>query len=435
MAKIIGLPKLSPTMEEGTLVHWAKKEGDAISVDDLLAEVETDKATMEFRSFDNGVLLKLLVQEGATLAPDQPVAIIGNEGEDISGLLKDVGSRKSGNGQKTQAPAQGKGQQEEAPSQTQAQTPIKPEKPAAPSKAQAAAAPAKAPREHKPSGGRVRATPLVRKLARERNVELEGVVGSGPKGRIVLKDLESGLKGRASTSRQQFEAQAERSVPLSSMRRTIARRLTESKQNIPHFYLTIDVDAEPIWQARQQINAELEERGDKVSINDLVIRASALALRKVPEANASFMGDSITYHGRVDISVAIAIPDGLVTPVIRSADQKDVVTISQEVKEYAQRAKDKRLTPEEMSNGTFSISNLGMYGIEDFSAVINPPEGAILAVGSVREEVVAVEGQIKAGRRMRVTLSCDHRVIDGAVGATWLKALRHYLENPVTLFL
>jgi pyruvate dehydrogenase E2 component (dihydrolipoamide acetyltransferase) len=452
MAKIIGLPKLSPTMEEGTLVRWVKNEGDPIEVDDLVAEVETDKATMEFRSFDKGVLLKQLAPEGSTLQPDQPVAIFGNKGEDISGLVAKAGGAAAGGGGEAAAPA-------------------KPEaaKPAAAPDAKAGA-PQAAPQpeqeqEQEPAnsgGGRVIASPVVRKIAREKDLDLTRVRGSGPNGRVVKRDVEGaevrqGLPGaplrgpsvapppartapaaaKAPVPTQHFPAPGEgdRVEKLSQMRKTIARRLTESKQQVPHFYLTIDVDAEPLAAARASINAELEASGEKISLNDLLIKACAVALRRVPAVNASFLGDSIAYHDRVDISVAVAVPDGLVTPVVRNADQIGVLSIARIVKDLAGRAKDKKLKPEEMQNGTFSISNLGMFGIDEFSAVINPPEGAILAVGAVRDEPVVKKGAVVPGKKLAMTLSCDHRVVDGAVGAEFLKVLRSIVESPLRMLL
>ena len=408
MAKIIGLPKLSPTMEEGTLVAWTKKEGDAVEIDDLLAEVETDKATMEFRSFDRGVLLKILVPEGETLAPDVPVAIIGKEGEDISELLAQVSASE---------PAS-----EPAP------------EPAPASESAPAPEPAPSPTTN---GGRILSSPLVRKLAREQGIDLGTVRGSGPKGRIIKRDLENVQPSRPIAGAT--SAAGVRQPPIvekaSSMRRTIARRLTESKQNVPHYYLTIDVDATPIWNARKKMNAALEKQGDKVSLNDILIKACAVALVRVPAVNSSWIDGEIHRHQVVDISVAVAIEDGLVTPVIRDAEKKGVLAINQEVKELAERAKNKRLKPEEMTGGTFSISNLGMYGITEFSAVINPPEGAILAVGTVRSEPVVQGDSVVPGRRMQVTLSCDHRVIDGAVGAQFMAELRALLEAPLNMLL
>ncbi len=415
MAKIIGLPKLSPTMEEGTLVEWTKKEGDRVEIDDLLAEVETDKATMEFRSFDKGVLLKILVQPGESLAPDTPVAILGEEGEDIAALLAEVqagGATKSA----------------QAPAEREASAAAEPK-------------PATSKQRHGPSpavsrtDGRVLASPLVRRMAREEGVDLAQVGGSGPHGRIIKRDLEAFLAsgGVSGATHGAGPRPAPRIVKASPMRKTIARRLTESKQTVPHFYLTIDIDAEPMIAARRQMNSVLD--GEKVSFNDLVLKACAIALRNVPECNASWMGDEIHYHRVVDVSVAVAVPDGLVTPVVRDADRKGLLAIAREVKALAARAREKKLAPEEMTGGTFSISNLGMYGIEEFAAVINPPEGALLAVGGIRDAVVVRDGQVVAGKRMKVTLSCDHRVVDGAVGARWLQELQRLLQAPMAMLL
>lgn len=409
MAKIIGLPKLSPTMEEGTLVAWAKKEGDEVEVDDLLAEVETDKATMEFRSFDRGVLLKILVPAGETLEPDAPVAIIGKAGEDIGDLLAQLKEKK---GEEAGAAA------EEQPAQREV-----------------AAEPGASSEEAGASGARVLSSPLVRRLARERSIDLGDVQGSGPRGRIIKRDIDSYPGATAVAPAVGGERLAPRVEKATSMRRTIARRLTESKQTVPHYYLTIDVDIGPLADAREAINSELEAGGRKVSLNDLIIKAAAVALRRVPEVNASWMGKEIHYHQVVDISVAVAIDDGLMTPVVRDADRKGVAQIAGEVKELAARAREKRLQPEEMSNGTFSISNLGMFGIEEFAAVINPPEGAILAVGTVRHEPVLADGAIVPGRRMRFTMSCDHRVVDGATGARFLAVFKRIVESPFTMLL
>lgn len=409
MAKIIGLPKLSPTMEEGTLVAWAKKEGDEVEVDDLLAEVETDKATMEFRSFDRGVLLKILVPAGETLEPDAPVAIIGKAGEDIGDLLAQLKEKK---GEEAGAAA------EEQPAQREV-----------------AAEPGASSEEAGASGARVLSSPLVRRLARERSIDLGDVQGSGPRGRIIKRDIDAYPGATAVAPAVGGERLAPRVEKATSMRRTIARRLTESKQTVPHYYLTIDVDIGPLADAREAINSELKAGGRKVSLNDLIIKAAAVALRRVPEVNASWMGKEIHYHQVVDISVAVAIDDGLMTPVVRDADRKGVAQIAGEVKELAARAREKRLQPEEMSNGTFSISNLGMFGIEEFAAVINPPEGAILAVGTVRHEPVLADGAIVPGRRMRFTMSCDHRVVDGATGARFLAVFKRIVESPFTMLL
>jgi len=433
MAKIIGLPKLSPTMEEGTLAVWSKKEGDAVDIDDLLAEVETDKATMEFRSFDKGVLLKILVPAGETLAADTPVAIIGEKGEDISALLAQVAAKGGTKSEPAKA--------EPAKNESKAEPVAEPPKTEA--KTDAKAEPAKA--ELPAPDGRKMASPLVRRLAREEGIDLADVGGSGPRGRIVKRDLDafvanggaakpkSSAASAPSSSVLGYERLPARVEKASQMRKTIARRLVESKQNVPHFYLTIDVDASAMIVAREQMNALLKD--EKVSFNDLVIKATAIALRRVPEVNASWMDGEIHFHQVVDVSVAVAVADGLVTPVVRDADKLGVLAISREVKELAEKARTKKLKPEEMMNGTFSVSNLGMYGIEEFGAVINPPEGAILAVGALRDDVGVVNGQVAPVKRMKVTMSCDHRVVDGALGARWLAELKKLLENPMGMLL
>lgn len=418
MAKILDMPKLSPTMEEGRLATWHKKVGDTIGIDDLLAEVETDKATMEFRSFDKGTILAILVPPGSMVVLGQPVAIVGAPGEDVSAL---VAQAKSG------APAAA------APAAPAAAAPAAAAPVPAPGAAPAAAP---APASAEP-GGRVKASPYVRKLAREQSLDLGRVQGTGPHGRIVARDL-SASAAKAAAPVPGVLAAPE-SKPLSLMRKTIARRLTESKQTVPHFYLTVDLDADALVALRERVNADLAaftaegEKPEKVSVNDLLVRACAIALRRVPACNAQFTPEAILYHQRVDISVAVAVEDGLVTPVVRDADHKTVREIAAEVRELAGRARSKKLKPEEMANGTFSISNLGMYGVDAFAAVINPPEGAILAVGQVRKEPVVRGDAIVVGHRLACTLSCDHRVVDGAIGATFLRELRLLVEHPTRI--
>jgi pyruvate dehydrogenase E2 component (dihydrolipoamide acetyltransferase) len=501
MAKIIGLPKLSPTMEEGTLVRWVKQEGDTLAVDDLVAEVETDKATMEFRSFDQGVLLKQLAAEGATLQPDQPVAIIGKAGEDISALLKEAGvdgAAPAADKPSEKKPAENKPAAKSAEKKPEPsgkkQAPPKPDVDEGESKAETGGAEEDAQddgetqaagddeAQHDQAGdepeaaperaqGRVFASPLVRKIAREKSIDLHGVQGSGPGGRVIARDIEAteagnvrvGLPGtplrgpsapppaRRATppaaapaqpvapspqpSAQAVGGAGDRTEKLTQMRKTIARRLSESKREVPHFYLTIDVDAEPLVELRAKFNADLAASGEKLSLNDFIIKASATALRRMPRVNVSFAGDSQIFREHVNISVAVAVPDGLLTPVIRDADRLGVIAISQAVRDLAGRAKAKKLKPEEMTGGTFSISNLGMFGIDEFSAVINPPEGAILAVGAVRDVPVVKQGAVVPGKRMALTMSCDHRVVDGALGAEWLKLLRSLLEAPLNMLL
>ncbi len=473
MAKILEMPKLSPTMEEGVLSAWHKKEGDAIGVDDLLADVETDKATMEFRSFDKGTLLKLLVPAGAQVKLGQPVAVVGAVGEDVSAFMGSVTSATapSPKGEPAKAanePApSGPSVAKPAPTQPPPETIAPPAQRRPPmgsilDRTSLLADPIE--NGTRTATGRVVASPYVRKVAREMGIDLQGAQGTGPGGRVLPADLE-GLRsvpsapsapsapaasssamvraagGTATPVATREEARPDADVrPLSPMRKTIARRLTESKQTVPHFYLSIDVDAGGLVRLREQINAELAAQaggsnGDatpaKISLNDLLIKACAVALVNVPECNASFSPEAIIVHKRVDISVAVAIPDGLVTPVVRNADRKSVVGIAREVRELASRARARKLKPEEMTDGTFSISNLGMFGIDQFAAVINPPEGAIVAVGQVRDVPVIAEGAVVAGKRLAITLSADHRVVDGAVGAAFLAELRRLLEHPL----
>jgi pyruvate dehydrogenase E2 component (dihydrolipoamide acetyltransferase) len=463
MAKILDMPKLSPTMEEGVLSAWHKKEGDAVGVDDLLADVETDKATMEFRAFDRGTLLKILVPAGAQVKLGQPVAIVGNPGEDVSALAAGAGSA---------APAAA------APSAQPVPPPPPPPPASAPEKAvetkrerpaETLAPPAqrKPPVAHvldrtsypadgaardagaRDDGARVMASPYVRKVARERGIDLQGAQGTGPGGRVVPADLESmqatnslARLAPAPTAMTRPSVLEEPEVrPLSPMRKAIARRLTESKTTVPHFYLTVDVDASELVKLRERINAELAAPGNgaadaeaqplKVSVNDLLVKACAVALVRVPECNATFTPEALLIHKRVDISVAVAIPDGLVTPVVRHADQKSVVAIAREIRDLASRARARKLKPEEMADGTFSISNLGMFGIDQFAAVINPPEGAILAVGQVRDVAIVDGATVTPGKKITMTLSCDHRVVDGAVGAAFLAELRRLVEHPL----
>jgi pyruvate dehydrogenase E2 component (dihydrolipoamide acetyltransferase) len=469
MAKILEMPKLSPTMEEGVLSAWHKKEGDAVSVDDLLAEVETDKATMEFRAFDKGTLLKLLVPAGAQVKLGQPVAIVGNAGEDVSSFaaLGTGTSAPAAEGKPAAAAAEAPatdapaGALRAAPTQ-QPPPPetIAPEALRRPPVGNLLDRTSYPPIENgsRAAGGRVLASPYVRKTAREMGIDLQGAQGSGPGGRVLPGDLD-GLRvagppalvraprAVAVTAPAQARAASgdeDAARPPSPMRQTIARRLTESKATVPHFYLSIDVDASGLVKLREQINREIAPQGKstqadgqtdaqalKVSFNDLLIKACAVALTHVPECNASFSPEAILVHKRVDISVAVAIPDGLVTPVVRHADQKSIVGIAREVRDLAARARARKLKPEEMADGTFSISNLGMFGIDQFAAVINPPEGAILAVGQVREVPVVSDGAVIAGKRLAMTLSCDHRVVDGAIGAAFLAELRRLVEHPL----
>lgn len=449
MAKILGLPKLSPTMEEGTLTRWIKREGDEVALDDIIAELETDKATMEWHAFEAGVLLKLLVPEGATLPPDTPVAVLGTRGEDISELLKRIEATTSptnatagtesttsvGESSADKKPSQAGISEDRARAQDRQNEPR-------PSERDSDGRPEGEPRrseredESRRSSSRVArvpASPSVRRLAREQGIDLTGVRGTGPHGRIIQRDLEGATKQEARRPSSDGGVSPSRPPPkivaLSPTRRTIARRLAEAKRNIPHFYLNVDVDAGPLQRARQELNRSLETEGEKLSLNDLIVLTCARALRRFPALNVSFVEDAIHQHQVVDIALAVAVPDGLVTPVIRDVDTKDARTIARELRELVEQARSKQLKPDQMAGGTFSISNLGMYGIDDFAAIINPPQAAILAVGAIRTDEVA------KSTRMRLTLSCDHRAVDGAVGAQWLSALRSLIENPIRLLL
>jgi len=468
MAQIIGLPKLSPTMEEGVLVKWVKKEGDAVEPGDLVAEVETDKANMDFNIEDQGVLLKLLVQEGDTVKLGAPVAILGDKGEDISSLLAQAqGGGQASKGQpqtgakpeakndaKPEAKAEAKPEaRNDAKDQKQAggaaqagQGPVNPLRRIEPAPAQG---------EAQPAGGRVLASPLAKTLAIELGVDLRNVQGSGPGGRIVERDVRAAAEGGHQAAQPAAEAQSTTALavraaagtpapiptdveyedrPLSNMRKRIAQRLSQAKQSIPHFYLTRSFDVEPLLDFRKRLNALLGDRG-KVSVNDMIIKGVALALRRVPDVNAAFMGEAIRYFSRVNVGVAVAIEDGLVTPVIRDADLKGIGGIGNEVRDLAERARTRRLKAHEIDGSTFTVSNLGMFGIEHFEAIINPPEAAILAIGTVMDEPVVKNGAVVPGKRMRLTLSCDHRVVDGALGARYLQALVELLEQPESLAL
>jgi len=569
VAQIIGLPKLSPTMEEGVLVRWTKKEGDKVSPGDLVAEVETDKANMDFNIEDDGVLLKLLVKEGDTVKLGAPVAIIGNAGEDVSALVEQA--KASAAAPAPAAPADAKpAAAKPAAAKPAAAKPAHgkpaPTKPAAPAAARSvapaaakpaparAAAPARpaprpandqapddgaatstsgaedsanapaaqrAPREATkpeqdqrgkaavrppspagaqpaagaaPAGGRLLASPLAKTLAIELGIDLRRITGSGPGGRIIERDVRAAAEtagdrtnGHAADAEASAGAPAEApaeapdeapddaiepeanepgpapdaptqalavrapararpaqdteddwdDIPASNMRKRIAARLTEAKRDVPHFYLMRDLDAAPLLAYRQRLNDLLGDRG-KVSVNDLVVKAVALALRRMPECNASWEGDAIRQFHRVHIGVAVAIPDGLVTPVVRDADMKGIGAIAAEVKDLADRAKKRGLKAHEITGSTFSISNLGMFGIERFTAILNPPEAGILAVGAVRDAPVVDPKdptRLVPGKRMTVTMSCDHRVIDGALGARWLQVFAELIEKPESLAL
>jgi len=414
---------LSPTMEEGRLVEWKKNEGDKVSAGDVLAEVETDKAVMELVARADGVLLKQVVAAGSTVPVSSLVAIIGQPGEDVSALLNGAGAATK-------------------PAATEKPKPAPAPEPAAPPLAVAAAAPPPAPTPAAPApaapvpprpapGGRVKASPLARKIAAERGLDLGRVSGSGPEGRVIRRDLEGLAAAATGLPVQATPGVSYTDVPLSQIRKTIAKRLAQSIGPIPTFYLTTEIDMERAWDARTALKA-LGPEGD-ISFNDIIIKAAATALKQHPECNGWWQDDHIRVWNEVHIGMAVAIDEGLITPVIRHADRKSLRQISAESKDLAGRARERKLKPEEYTGSTFSVSNLGMFGIDEFTAIINPPEAGILAVGAIVQKAVVVDNAVTTRRRLRITMSCDHRVIDGATGAKFLKTLRTLLENPLAM--
>lgn len=405
MAEIVRMPRLSDTMTEGTVAKWHKKVGDAISEGDLLAEIETDKATMEFESFQEGELLYIGVEEGATAPVDCILAILGEKGEEVQDLI-DSDSVSA---------------QEDVQEDTTVQAPVKEEKAETPK-----ASPVQAP-SVKTKDGRTKASPLAKRLAEEKGVDIAMIAGSGDGGRVVKRDVDNYQTPLTSSATQQESYTEE---PVSQMRKVIAKRLAESKFTAPHFYLSISVDMDNAMAARKAINALPDT---KVSFNDLVVKASAMALREHPIVNSSWRGDVIRRNKHVNVGVAVAVEDGLLVPVVRYTDTKSLSDISSEVKYFAQAAKDKKLQPSDWEGSTFTISNLGMFGIEEFTAIINTPDACILAVGGIQQIPVVKNGQVVPGNVMKLSLSCDHRVVDGASGAAFLNTLKTYLENPVTM--
>jgi pyruvate dehydrogenase E2 component (dihydrolipoamide acetyltransferase) len=444
------MPALSPTMTEGKLAKWLKKEGDEVKSGDVIAEIETDKATMEVEAVDEGKLQKILVPEGTdAVKVNEPIAVLLAEGEEPSAV----------------APAPAK----PAPSPAPQAKPAPPPGPqAAPPQAPPSRAPLEAPAPLQPArapGERIFASPLARRLAAESGIDLRSVNGRGPHGRIVKADIEAAraqataarpaaaptaapvaapaaaapaIPGAAITAAAVAGNIAHHLVPHTTMRRVIARRMAEAKQQVPHFYLSIDCEIDQLLKLRTDLNAKAPEKGEdayKLSVNDFVIRASALALRKVPSANAAFSDEGTVMFDAVDISVAVAIPGGLITPIIRDADRKGLAVISNEMRVLVAKARDNKLKPEEFQGGTFSISNLGMYGIKEFAAVINPPQGAILAVGAGEQRPVVKGGALAVATMMTCTLSVDHRALDGAIGSEFLAAFKKLIEDPITMLL
>jgi pyruvate dehydrogenase E2 component (dihydrolipoamide acetyltransferase) len=421
------MPKLSDAMESGKIIKWLKKEGDQVKGGDILAEVETDKADVEMEAFGAGVLRKILVPAGETAAIGALIGVIAEPGDDIGALV-------------ASAPAPPAGAASAAP-QASRPTPVTsapaPSAPAARPVA-AVAAPAAAPAGLEQQGGRVKASPLAKKIAAQTGVDLRLLHGSGPGGRIIRRDVEAAESSPVGTGAASAAAMpavvsgAEfEDVPLTQIRAAIARRMPLSKAPVPHFYVTSEVAMDRAWELREQLNAL--EGQPKISVNDFVIRACALALLKHPGVNASLQGDAIRVYRRAHIGIAVALDDGLITPVLRDCHAKPLAQIAVEARDLAERARNRKLRAPELSGATFSISNLGMFDVADFSAIINPPEGAILAVGSVLQKPVVDGGEIRVGRRMKMTISCDHRVMDGAMGARFLQDLKRLLEEPLRL--
>jgi pyruvate dehydrogenase E2 component (dihydrolipoamide acetyltransferase) len=448
------MPALSPTMEKGNLAKWLKKEGEKVKTGDVIAEIETDNATMEYEAVDDGVLAKILVPEGTADVPvNQPIAVLASEGEDVKAAAAGAPARPAPQAAAPPPPPK-------AASAAPAAAPAQVTRPAAPPPVSApASAPSEAPRANGHGANRIFASPLARRLAKDAGIDLARVQGSGPHGRIIARDITAAKSGAplrapapaAATAapppiqapsddkiRALFEPGSYEVVPHDNIRKIIARRLVEAKQTIPHFYLTVDCNIGKLLAAREEINAAAPKDKEgkpayKLSVNDFVIKALALALQRVPDANVTWTEGGMLKHKHSDVGVAVAIPGGLITPIVRKAELKSLSVISNEMKDYAARARARRLKPEEYQGGSTAVSNLGMYGIKDFAAVINPPHATILAVGAGEERAVAKNGKIEAAMIMTVTLSTDHRAVDGALGAELVGAFKALIENPVMM--
>jgi len=430
MGMIVELTQLSPTMSEGTFVKWSRKVGDSVEPGVVLAEVETDKAVMEMEAYDEGILLVQLANEGDRLPVGAPVAIIGDAGEVVADLIEEAKARlaqiQSGNGAK------------EVPAKAAAAPAVKEKTEAvnAPVAAPAKTAPAAhAPSQTAVAGKRNLASPLARKLAEEKSIDITRVSGTGPGGRVTKDDVLNYAKSGSDVI--SFRSKPDKIVETTGMRKIIAQRLSDSKQNIPHFYLTLEFDADPIFEMRQKLNSDMNGADDKnelkISFNDLIVKATALALVKHPAVNSSWRGDHILEFGRIDIGVAVSVEGGLITPYVRNADQLPLAALASRIRDLSRKARERKLKPEEYTDGTFTISNLGMFGTTEFSGIINEPEAALLAVGGLNEKAVVKNGAVVPGKTMKVTLSCDHRVIDGAEGARFLQTFQKLVEHPHSL--
>lgn len=430
-AQVVLMPKMSDTMEEGVIAEWHKKVGDQVSTGDVLVEIETDKATMEYEAFEEGTLLHIVAESGESVPVDAPMCVIGEEGADYEAALRQhqQGGSSDDGGQMPDPTSSGSSSSDSNSSNGQGQK--------------------TASTTSSSTNGRIKASPLAKKLAQEKGYDLSQIDGSGDGGRIVKKDIESYVPSTKSEEKPKPEpakAQPSKSAPstasmpvgqedyeeqpVSQMRKTIARRLSESKFTAPHFYLTMEIVMDEAMETRKKLN---EVSPVKISFNDMIVKAAAVALRQHPQVNAAWMGDKLRFNKHIHVGVAVAVPEGLLVPVIRFADAKSLSQIASETKELAQKAKDKKLQPSEWEGNTFSVSNLGMFGIDEFTAIINPPDACILAIGTIKQTAVPKDGELVLGNVMKVTLSCDHRVVDGATGADFLKTLKELLESPVRM--
>ncbi len=428
MAEIIRMPKLSDTMTEGVVSQWHKKIGDTVKNGELLADIETDKATMEFESFQEGVLLYIGVDKGKAAPVDSILAIVGKKGEDVNPLIeseKKKAAAPASNGA-TQSPspetAKSDGGRVETPKADAAKAPQAEKAAEAPAQVNAAI-----PNSTMPENGRSKASPLAKRLAIERHINIRSIRGSGDGGRVIKRDIEGFAPGAMTV--QATEGYTDE--PVSQMRKTIAKRLSESKFTAPHFYLTMEIEMDEMMKAREAINAVASV---KISFNDIIVKAAAQALREHPGVNATWRGDTIRYYKHIHIGVAVAVSEGLLVPVIRFVETKTLSQISQQTKDFTQKAKDKKLQPADWEGNTFTISNLGMFGIDEFTAIINPPDSCIMAIGGIRGAALVRNGQLVPGNIMKVTLSCDHRIVDGVTGSKFLQTFRKYMEYPVLLF-
>ena len=471
MANTIIMPKLSPTMEEGQISRWLKKEGDAIEANEPIAEVDTDKATMEVTSLEAGTLLKIVIGEGSNARLGETIGVIGDKGEDFSALVNGASANGAGAkvGEEKKEPANESpvkadepvsekektvvGQEQQTLKESVSETAGRSYDDQRPDAKEEAADPKQKTQDQPPNdSGRMIVSPIAARMASENDINLKSIKGSGPNGRIIKRDIEDAMKGGQSTAVNQSPeettvqaapsfaaspvqgASAYREEPTSKMRQVIAQRLASSIGPIPTFYLTVEIEMDKAMEFRKQINASIKEE-EKVSVNDIIVKVAAMASLKHPFVNSSYQDKTIRFYEDADVGVAVAIDEGLITPVVRGANRKGITEISREIKEMAGRAREKKLQPEEYTGATFSISNLGMFGIEQFTAIINPPEAAIFAIGSAAPKAVVRDGEIVIRNVMNVTMSCDHRVIDGATGAKFLQTFKQMLENPILMLM